>query len=77
MKNDGGAAFPNPHTIADANDPFFKPGERGMTLRDWFAGMALQALITAREPEGGTPHQIAIDAYDYADKMLREKNNGK
>jgi hypothetical protein len=32
-KHDGGPAFPNPYIEAD-------PLEKGMTLRDWFAGQA-------------------------------------
>ncbi len=30
-------AFPTQHAVADANDPAFKLGRRGMSLRDYFA----------------------------------------
>lgn len=30
-------AFPLQHTIADANDPSFKTGQSGLTMRDYFA----------------------------------------
>lgn len=38
--NDGGVAFPNAHTIPTETHPGWK-GKEGMSLRDWFAGMAL------------------------------------
>lgn len=41
--NDGGAAFPN------SVQPDFQYAEAGMTLRDWFAGQALVAIIKAEE----------------------------
>ena len=40
-KNDGGAAFPQP--ICDDHGETMTPG---MSLRDWFAGMALQGILS-------------------------------
>lgn len=37
----------------------------GMTLRDWFAGMALQGLVA----RGYTPDGVGR-AYDFADAMI-------
>ena len=45
VKNDGGHAFPWP-----GNDGMFTPSP-GMSLRDWFAGMALQGALS-------TPHAL-------------------
>lgn len=61
-KDDGGAAFPSayPRSISE-----------GMSLRDWFAGMALKALLA--EDDEGTIDSCASDAYRYADAMLRER----
>ena len=38
------------------------------TLRDWFAGMAVQVVDAAQGPEA-----MACDAYLIADAMLRER----
>lgn len=41
--DDGGQAFPMP-AIVDG-DTLLVPSEPGMTLHDWFAGMAMTALL--------------------------------
>lgn len=66
--NDGGPAFP----------PHFEPAHCGMSLRDWFAGMALQAMA-AHWANGLNPHeQSAADmAYRYADAMLAESSKAQ
>ncbi|HEM6675025.1 MULTISPECIES: hypothetical protein [Enterobacteriaceae] len=38
----------------------------GMTLRDYFAAKAMQAMIAAHEPQGAIPGW----AYEMADEML-------
>jgi hypothetical protein len=43
-----------------------------MTLRDWFAGMALS---TMKEPEYTSFEKIAAIAYRTADEMLAARNN--
>ena len=74
--NDGGSVFPIPHTVIDANDPFFKPGQSGMTLRDYFAAKAMQAYITAyvntgkQEPDHS---YIPVWSYETADEMLKAR----
>ena len=53
--------------------PFHETGESGqrtgMTLRDWFAGMALQGVYTAGVGDL-TEAEIAADAYRMADSMI-------
>ena len=47
--------------------------QRGMTLEDWFAGLAMQALIQARAMDDDAVvdmQVVADDAYDYAAWML-------
>ena len=46
-KKDGGPAFPVVHAIASQPGHFVTapPAIHGMSLRDWFAGMAMAALI--------------------------------
>jgi hypothetical protein len=52
-----------------------------MTLRDWFAGMALQgALASPEEPDGVTYHEkrdkICEICYNYADSMIAARKEG-
>ena len=64
---DGGAAFP----LVTATAIY---GE-GMSLRDWFAGKALAAIIQAdgiQFAKDTTPH--ALWAYEQADAMLAARN---
>lgn len=54
---------------------------KGMTLRDWFAGQALGAIITATSNGQHYPARegqsliegMAQDAYELADTMLAER----
>ena len=41
----------------------------GMELRDWFAGMVLQAAC-----RGDSPYEAARSAYEYADAMMEIRN---
>jgi hypothetical protein len=62
--NTGGPAFPYGTAYA------------GMTLRDYFAAKALEALIGRTELEDGELHNPAIYAeasYEMADAMLRAR----
>lgn len=75
--NDGGPAFPVLHSIdqdaMQAHDG--SPEHRinhvgfGMSLRDWFAGMALQGLL-AHGFESMRRNEVTQVAYEYADAML-------
>jgi hypothetical protein len=50
--------------------------ERGMTLRDWFAGMALQGSI-AGDPKGNyDTFSHAMYAYELADQMILIRDEG-
>ncbi|EGT0673842.1 hypothetical protein JAF85_004653 [Citrobacter werkmanii] len=60
--NNGGPAFP----VAGSEHNY--PIE-GMTLRDYFAAKAMQAMIAAHEPQGAIPGW----AYEMADEMLRAR----
>jgi hypothetical protein len=61
------AEEPNTETAFPAMTPggYCTPG---MTLRDWFAGQALAALIASEVNESA--HGDSEDAYMYADAML-------
>ena len=43
--------------------------DKGMELRDWFAGQALSGILATQT--GVSESDIAITAYNYADAMLR------
>jgi hypothetical protein len=62
---DGGAAFPQ---------HLFTEGMGGMSLRDWFAGMALQGAVAYvnehKDHYGESLAHTAIAAYKIADAML-------
>jgi hypothetical protein len=72
--NDGGPAFPNSIDTA-AIKVIDVPG---MSLRDWFAGMALTGLTSVCDTEGQwkcDPDDLAAKAaYMLADAMIKERN---
>jgi hypothetical protein len=68
--NTGGPAFP----YTEANCAI--SGDVGMTLRDYFAAKAMQAIIASEQlgdEEFVTPEMYARDAYKYADAMLKAR----
>ena len=80
-KATGGPAFPQPAVISDAGDILTSMDfdEGGMTIRDYFAAKAMQALITAKIPQmeqvaRGWPVFAERDAWKIADAMLAERN---
>ena len=71
--NNGGPAFPIPlhpwqtytaHATCD-----------GMTLRDYFAAKAMQGMAASKEhcTDGWAHSDIAVQAYNIADAMLRAR----
>lgn len=69
--NTGGAAFPTPWAGGEAT-------EGGMTLRDYFAAKAMQAIIEADGIQyASATAALAKWAYEQADAMLaaRSENN--
>lgn len=58
------------------SDPKKELYREGLTIRDHFAGRAMQALIAAERPGPmGTlsRNDIAVRAYEMADAMLQER----
>ena len=67
-RDEGGQAFPrSPHTGDSSDD--------GMTLRDYFAAKAMQAMLSAQIKALGdaTIPNVAKDAYRMADGMLKAR----
>lgn len=87
---DGGAAFP---ILVDGHLAAHEHSELhyGMSLRDWFAGQALagqlaslsnaevlrQAMEFAKELGGTNFEWAAISAYQFADAMLKAREDGE
>lgn len=83
--NNGGPAFPVPIIVQQdtkTEDVFDFVGLSGMSLRDWFAGMALQGDWAAQSTaEGMWSNQVMIEIlqdravvyYRMADAMLKQK----
>lgn len=67
--DDGGPAFQGYY--GDYMEP-----HTGMSLRDWYAGMALQGIIAgcfSGNNQGFTVEGNVTAAYEYADAMLRAR----
>ena len=81
-QDDGGPAFPVPPDQAYATGMSLCDGTAvcaagtGMSLRDWFAGMALQGMFAScREDWDETDFDITAEmAYQSADAMLAARN---
>jgi hypothetical protein len=77
--DDGGPAFATPRAFApDGND---YPSQRGMSLRDHFAAVALQGLCATLDTyarsgiDQDSATSIAQQAYRLADAMIRARNS--
>ena len=78
--DDGDSAFP--WLIKYSDDNIYS--QPGMTLRDWFAGLAMQQMIAGpgaqvvadrdqRYDETNFAQIVADNAYNFADAMIAEK----
>lgn len=67
-QNDGGPAFPRPHSERNEFEEYY--GQKGMTLRDWFAGQALSNPDICRRDDE-YPQRTA---YAFADAILEARN---
>lgn len=69
-KDTGGPAFPGLDYIAQDG----KKNPEGMTLRDYFAGKAMQGLLSDPDWRQDTTFEdTAYVAYEQADAMLRAR----
>ena len=75
MSNTGGPAFPCDLT---AYDEEVVENFQGMTLRDYFAGKAMQGMISANGDSNGyleyEEETVAANAYKLADAMLKARS---
>jgi hypothetical protein len=70
-KNDGGPA----HPVCTGNPDHW---QKGMSLRDWFAGQALTGLLTRVGEDDliNSSHLASVKAYVMADAMIAERAKG-
>ena len=75
MSEDGGSAFPVVGFDTRGGQGFDSIYSNGMSLRDWFAGMALQGLVNAALGNGAkiSAQDYANTSYELADAMLKER----
>lgn len=79
--DDGGQVYPQAPAVWISSDgkqaQEMRKGHAGMSLRDWFAGMALQGLVIKRleeKDEEITAEEVfAYSAYSCADAMIAER----
>lgn len=72
-RNDGGPAFPFGQISETTGQPvngFYDPG---MSLRDWFAGLALQGICASGPSSEWSSEMLAQEAYQLADAMLKAR----
>ena len=76
MKNNSGPAFPVPDQYTANGEPISQ-GCFGMSLRDYFAAKAMQAMLNTelRRDMWASVEKIAIDAYKQADAMLKVRES--
>ncbi len=67
---DGGPAYPVPNS-ANQN------GQEGMSLRDHFAGLAMQGLLANEDARLMAFDECSRVAYEHADAMIRAREAGQ
>ena len=73
-KPDGGPAFPR---LGPDDDRDLQDWSQGMTLRQWYAGMAMQALVSMNDLGRVRRDEIAVEAYRQADSMIGYEKGGE
>jgi len=81
VPTDGGPAFPIPMAFNASSQPvtagMYFPDVNGMSLRDWFAGQVLCALVSRNNDDCFSGKGIQLSraeiAFDYADAMLKAR----
>ena len=75
-EQDGGPAFPNDRVVSNGCVEQYE--STGMSLRDYFAAKALQAIVCKMPVMNPAPEDwiasMAAGAYQYADAMLTERD---
>lgn len=79
--NDGGPAFPvaDPNWLEPSTVEDMRRLATGMSMRDHFAGLAMQAFISGHityhgHEEPWLDEEVAVAAYEMADAMLKARS---
>lgn len=76
-KETGGQAFPRQQWEYDGQNNVLQYQEEGMTLRDYFAAKAMQAMISNSSiidnDSDGAINYASSAAYKFADAMIRAR----
>lgn len=74
LKKNGGPAFPIRERTEHIDGAIVCDEWNGMSLRDWFAGMAMNSLMQSRiaSRKYDEPHEFANMCFQIADAMLKE-----
>jgi hypothetical protein len=78
--NTGGQAFPRPMGETrnkETNLPLYDKGDKGMTLRDYFAAKAMQGTVANSSNSPIFTHSDAAYCYIIADAMLSARGTGE
>ena len=74
---DGGPAYPFRKTVRLNGEPIDTEDYSGMSMRDHFAGLAMQGMLACGLWSHLAPDQMASVAYQRADSMLRAREAGQ
>ena len=72
-KQNNGPAFP--YCEQDGQGGYEQ--HQGMSLRDWFAGKALQGICASSPSDDCTDEYIAAESYRLANAMLKARETSK
>lgn len=72
-RDTGGNAFPTGDWEYDRENNIVSFQQRGMTLRDYFAGQAITSIMSNDWYGDSDARRIARLAYELADEMLYER----
>lgn len=76
--NDGGAAFPRPLGSSPTEKAYRSTEQKGMTYRQWLAGMALQGVVSSGINTCEELVRADVDvAIRYADALIAELEKEK
>ena len=80
VARDGGPAYPRPFSDTEGftHEAQAHDAQDGMSLWDWFAGLAMQAMLHVEAGTLGiapTATALAAKSYEVADAMLAEKRH--
>ena len=70
-KDDMRAAFPHSMELSPDGE-VMDGGDAGMTLRQWYAGQALPAVIQCDDGALLRPSEVAQESVQYADALIAE-----